>query len=341
MNWKLIVVLFFGALFTFSACDNDIDLTTDWESIPVVYGLINVQDTAHYLRVEKAFLDPETGAPTLAQIPDSLYYEDIVVQIQRTGATTDVFTLERVDGNLEGYVREDGIFASMPNYLYKLKLSEANKLQGGDQLKLLLKIGESQEVSAEITATSEYELSSPFTSGPSQFIVGFLTASEEATVRWRDDAGTSGIFDLIYTIHIRERLADNEPFENKEIEWKIAQAFQAEGTSSSSITYRFKSVEFYQTLASALDVNPAATRIIDSLSLEIIGGGPELVDYREIGLANTGITSSQVIPTYTNLTEGRGIFTSISRIKETGFRLAGTTKEELETNPLTADLNLN
>ena len=91
MNWKLLIAFLIGGLFTFSACDNEIDLVAEWKSIPVVYGLINVQDTAHYLRIEKAFLDPSVGAPTLAQIPDSLYYDNILVQIERTGATTDLY----------------------------------------------------------------------------------------------------------------------------------------------------------------------------------------------------------------------------------------------------------
>ena len=133
-------------------------MVSDWKSIPVVYGLINAQDTAHYIRVEKAFLDPNVSGPELARIPDSLYYDNIQVQIERTGSSEDTYTLNRVDGNLEGFVREDGLFAKSPNYLYKLKLSAGQKLQGDDVIKLILQIGENQEVTGETIVTGEYEL---------------------------------------------------------------------------------------------------------------------------------------------------------------------------------------
>jgi len=342
MNWKLLSVFAIVSVFTFTACDNDIDLTADWESIPVVYGFINAQDTAHYLRVEKAFLDPSTGAPTLAQIPDSLYYDDIVVQIERTGASVDLFTMDRVDGNLEGYVREDGIFASAPNYLYKLKLSGSDKLQGGDQLKLILKIGENQEVTANTVVTSEYELTGPSPLpglNPGRQI-GFLPGNDAST-KWRDDAGTSAIFDVNYYVHYREKLDDNAPFENKMFKWRVVSNFVAQGTASSTIYYLFPSIEFYSIISANIDVNPSATRILDSVDVEILGAGEEFLEYREIGLANTGITSSQVIPTFSNLSEGRGIFTSATSVLETGFKVANRTKDSLAVNSLTRDLNLN
>jgi len=278
----------------------------------------------------------------LAQIPDSLYYDNIVVQIERTGATNDVFNLQRVDGNLEGYVREDGFYANTPNYLYKLKLAPEDRLKGGDELKLVLRIGENQVVTASTVVTSEYELTNPrpATSNDPAGEVGFLPDSD-ATTKWRDDAGTSAVFDINYYIHYRERLADGEPFTNKSFKWKVASGFQATGTSSSTISYKFESIEFYSILSSEIEVNNSATRILDSIDVEILGAGEELVQYREIGLANTGITSSQVIPTFTNLSEGRGIFSSISNIYTSGFKVADRTIDSVQVNQITQDLNFN
>lgn len=68
-------------------------------------------------------------ANQIAQIPDSLYYDNATVQIKNID-TGEVFDLEKVDGNLEGYQRDAGVFADAPNYLYKIKAEEAG-FEGG------------------------------------------------------------------------------------------------------------------------------------------------------------------------------------------------------------------
>src|SRR5688572_11948988 len=126
MKW-IFGLLTFVAILT--ACDNELVVTDEWEDISVVWGLLNKSDTAHYIRVEKAFLDPTTSALDIARIPDSLYYENATVSLKRVN-TGQVFMLERVNGELEGYPREEGIFAETPNYLYKIKANVINLVIG-------------------------------------------------------------------------------------------------------------------------------------------------------------------------------------------------------------------
>ncbi|MEZ5030008.1 MAG: hypothetical protein R2787_01275 [Saprospiraceae bacterium] len=62
-------------MLTLVSCDNELDLVSDWKEIPVVYGFLSRSDTAQYIRVEKAFLDPATSAFVIAKNPDSLYFQ--------------------------------------------------------------------------------------------------------------------------------------------------------------------------------------------------------------------------------------------------------------------------
>ena len=118
----LFIAVIASAIF-YPSCANDIDLTSEWKDIPIVYGLISASDSINYIRVEKAFIDNDISALDLAQIPDSLYYDDITVQIKSLDSNNPAtFNFVRVDGNLEGFVREEGIFANSPNYIYKLDL---------------------------------------------------------------------------------------------------------------------------------------------------------------------------------------------------------------------------
>ena len=97
-------------MFTYS-CSNEFELNAPWKDVPVIYGILSKLDTAHYSRVEKAFLDSSTSALEIAQRPDPLYYENPAVLLERFDEDNVVQTLNlvRVDGNLEGYQREDGI----------------------------------------------------------------------------------------------------------------------------------------------------------------------------------------------------------------------------------------
>ena len=66
MKWMPLAVL---AAFLLTACSNDLEVAAPWKDIPVVWGMISRSDTAHYVRVEKAFLDPAVPAGTIAISP--------------------------------------------------------------------------------------------------------------------------------------------------------------------------------------------------------------------------------------------------------------------------------
>ncbi|MGB3619470.1 MAG: hypothetical protein WBA12_15235 [Catalinimonas sp.] len=56
-------------------CTTDFDVNADWREITVMYGLFDPDDSVHYVRVNKAFLNDEQDALQLAQLSDSLEYQ--------------------------------------------------------------------------------------------------------------------------------------------------------------------------------------------------------------------------------------------------------------------------
>ncbi|HND88774.1 MAG TPA: hypothetical protein PK971_10630, partial [Saprospiraceae bacterium] len=95
---KLLFVMPLAALL-WAGCKNDFEVAAPWKEVPVVYAILSPDDTAHYVRVEKAFLDPQKGATEIAQIPDSLYYPEnaITVYLERD-SDKKRFQMTRVDG---------------------------------------------------------------------------------------------------------------------------------------------------------------------------------------------------------------------------------------------------
>lgn len=324
MKWMLGLLILTGI--GFSSCDNELVVTDQWKDIPVVWGFLSTTDTAHYIRVEKAFLDPETPPSVIAQIPDSLYYEDAVVTLKRI-ASGQVYTLTKVDGNLEGYPRKPGEFATAPNYLYKIKANQI-ALVVGDKYQLTVQRGEQKDpVTAETVILPVPVLRNP----PAGSLLSFKQ-NIPFLFKWNviEDAG-------VYDLHMRFNYKEKSPatgniYQPKSIEWIVVQGLEA-------VEYKMDGAEFYNNVAAQIDEDPQAVREFTSIDILVWCGGKEYLEYITITLANTGITSTQDIPVYTNLSEGRGLFTSRNLSSNLGFGLTNQSLDSLQNGSITGDLN--
>lgn len=310
-----------------SACSNELVVVDKWKDIPVVWGLLNKSDTAHYIRVEKAFLDPTTSAFDIALIPDSLYYTNAVVTLKRVN-NGQVFTLERVDGTLEGYPRRDGIFASTPNYLYKIKANVIN-LVVGEKYEFGLQKGDgSATVVAQTIVLPKPVLRTPT---PTQTLP-FLPRSSYK-FDW-NDIPDAGIFDLRLVFHYRERSdTTGSIFTPKSFVWTVENSIQG-----SDLTLP-DGAEFFNAIKANIEEDFHKTRGFDSLDIVLWVGGTELEEFIKITKANDGLTSTQDIPKFTNLSEGFGIFTSRNVSYNTGFLLTDRSLDSLKNGSITKTLN--
>lgn len=79
-------------------------------------------DTAHYVRIQKAFLDNNKNALDMAKTYDSSFYKHLNVKIKRFDFAynlKDTIHLNLVNLDNEGYPKEPGVFFTTPNYAYK------------------------------------------------------------------------------------------------------------------------------------------------------------------------------------------------------------------------------
>ncbi|MCB0661406.1 MAG: DUF4249 family protein [Saprospiraceae bacterium] len=331
MNRLLGLLLVFGILI-WNGCSNDLELTTDYKDIPVIYAKLDASDSAHYIRVEKAFLDPKTNAFVLAQRVDSLYYPNAVVTLEKNDDGT-IYTLERVDGNLEGYVRDTGIFASAPNYLYKIRQDVIN-LEGEDEVKITLKRGENF---ADITSTSTIippmEIDRPFSSP--------INVWENLAVQWTRNSELPRIFDLSVIVRYQEKAANdpNAPVFNREIEWLTTKNLTLDPEENNAkVTYRIDGDAFFSFLGNNLSKDEPVVRQLSNISFKIFGGDSQIENAYLIALANQGFASTQDPPVYTNIEGGRGIFASVTSVESIGFTLAASARDSLLNGRFTSGL---
>ena len=329
---RLILLAIAGA--TLFSCSNEFELNAPAEEIPIVYGLLSRADEAHYIRVERAFIDDKVDALRIAQDPNALYFEDIIVEIVRE-FDGQGFVLEKVDGSQLGLEREPGIFATQPNILYKIDASVLD-LREDEVYRLNIRKPDSEDILTTATTpiVNDLRLNRPIP-GTNKLPLRILE-EDEITIIWGADE-TAKIFDVSMLIHYEEFDPDDpNSVVEKMAEWKLAVGREAiDGANKVEV----EGLEFYRFLSSQIEENPAVLRVLKNIDLKIDAGGIELSNYINVGQANTGITSAQLIPNYTNLSKGLGLFAARNQLLEKGFVIDSQTKELLKNSELTKDLN--
>lgn len=315
-----LAALFIGSL---TSCNDELVLTSEPKDIPIVSALLSASDTAHYVRLERAFLDPTTSALEVAQNPDSIYYPDATV-ILRKLSTSEEFTLIEVDANLEGYQREAGIFANSPNLMYKVHSSDIS-MDPLDQFELIILRNENLD---PVTATTEI-IEPVSIQRPQDGQSLALVPGRDFKFLWLD--GTNGsMFNLYMHIYVSEFPAVGGPKENRQLTWEVVRNLRTN-------EHEIDGVSFFSFLGGQLNADNS-TRNIDSIHIEVASGGAELLELLTILQANQGVTGSDELPTYTNLSEGLGIFSSINRTISTDHMLTSAARDSLLVNAFTRDL---
>lgn len=314
-----------------TACSNDFEVTAPWKDIPVVYGLLDVDDDVHFIRVEKAFLDPDGSALDIAKVVDSLYYIDAVVKLERV-SNGQVFTLNRVNGEDLGFPRDPGVFATSPNWVYRIPDSQIN-LQAGETIKFILDRGDGLPLDTALTVLQGPMLKRT----PSGNNFDFKTGKE--TVMGWSASDEAKIFDAKLVIHYAEYPKDNPAaVVEKSFDW-----VWTKGRTYSIPVNEYKVIkmgeEFFETMAGNIPNDPNFRRIFVDMDMEVVAGGEELERYINVAVANSGITGSQELPSYSNLSEGQGVFSSISKLRSTGLLLTPSTRDSLANGSITKHLN--
>ncbi|MDO8365936.1 MAG: DUF4249 family protein [Saprospiraceae bacterium] len=330
---KLLFLLPFGLML--SACSNDFEVTAPWKDIPVVYGILAPldpalypKDTAFYIRVEKAFIDPEKSALEIAQIVDSLYYPEnaITVWLERTNDGARL-QMKRVDGALEGYPRDAGVFAGQPNWLYKAKPTSGFSIDAGKTYRLIIeRVDGRPDVTAETTVPNDFFVTIP---NPSDQKIGFF-GSVNTQIKWNTDVN-GAFFNVTLVIRINEKIEPNGPaLSTQTLIWEAAKNVELDDSNPNAYTARafLSGTSFYNFLAQNLQrLPPGRIRQFKNFDIIIEGGGKEIKEYLETAQANSGLTGAETFPNYTNISEGYGIFTAKNR----------TVLEGVGLRPLTID----
>ncbi len=338
-----------------ASCSEDFEVSAPYKKITIAYGILDMGDTAHYLRIQKAFLDENKNAITMASNADSSYYPESEIDVKvleysktGTGALISTSILSRVDLTNEGYPKEpsktgQGFFTS-PNYGYKFKkaLSASNlyqvlivnKVTGRTDSSNLLGMVNNDRSKGNsnfyISAfdNAGYPIAFTRTNANSKFTISGTMPNNGRIVEGH----------IIFHYMEKDRTTGTE--KRKDLDMLLG---TDETTAGTQFTIEVNNSSIYSYLFDGIGAAPAGVeRYMDSCDVRVYAGSEELYTYKEITLGQSGgITGDQIKPIYTNMkgVNALGVIGSRAINFYKNAVITPVTLDSMRKNPITSPLN--
>lgn len=321
MKKLLFALVFLCISASIPSCSTDFDIAESWKEIPVVYGMLDPTQAVQYLRVSKAFLDENTSAYQMAQSADSLYLEEptsVQLKAQSNGNVVQTIDLQKVDAANEGIVKDDGIFATSPYYLYKTTETILNTRS----YQLVVTTANGKTVTAETPIVENLEISKPAAGGSPLNIV---SNSAVIPIRW-NRADNAAIFDLDISVKYKDIIAGTNEEIIRTVKLDVFTGISLVNlqentgdfsTSSTTITYNYKVADLLSLMAIKIPAPDAtiAYRYFVALDFEVFAATQAVLLSTDSNNSQFSITASQNTFTYNNITGGYGLFASRTAAK--------------------------
>jgi hypothetical protein len=308
---SLIALSLFILLLGLSACKTDFEVNEPWKEIDIVYGLLDVNDSVQYIKINKAFLNENEDVYKLAGIEDTLFHKDslhVTLQPLQNGAPSgSEITLRKT------YVanKDSGLFSYPGQYIYETPSGFQPDVNSTYRLTVKNTVT-GNTAKAESPVIKNVVLISP---GSSATNLNFKNnPSSKYSVEFRSGKGAR-FYDLTLVFHYEEyRKKDSVKIKNGTITWPVFSSLYSNPESESNLRYVINGPDFFRVVAQALEINGDVYRIVPSKAFEfrLSGGGEEIYNYMQVNRPSIGIVQKK--PEYTNIENGYGIFSTRNRI---------------------------
>jgi len=313
-------------LLTVTSCRNDIKINAEWKETAVVYALLDANESTHYIRVEKTFLNAGSDALRVAGVSDSIYFDTLQVSIRlMNGSTVD----QNIDFSADYKApKQPGVFGTSNAVLYS---SQAKLKQNGTYSLYIKNPRTGKEYTSTINMVhNSYVLTKTtlFSISPGQTIVYYfytgINAFEYETTLTLHYSEYDSVTNKLLGKHsfnwiARNNIIVNDPKMSKEVR------FELDGGS------------FYNQIAANISKTPGVLRTMDTCDVTFHGAGEELSNYLALNKPSLSIVQKKT--DYSNITNGLGIFSSRNtNLEQQNLPISDSTKYYIYSNPITAGL---
>ncbi len=320
--------LFASVAMLFNSCSTDFEVAAPYKEIPIIVGLLNKSDSIHYIKVNKAYLNKDGSAYVAGTVADSnIYPYPISVKLYALSTTNvkiDSVSLDttRIFKSGGTFQTNDIVYKTPP---YKLKFtsnSGADTTWARYQV-VVRRISDNKLIASATcaivsdmrfkTAPTQVDIYNPF---PSTSVPEY----KSPTFRWftaRNGKRYSAKLRFKFRV-VNDALGVNY---NDSVDMQLMSNNRNGSTDGKAeIAYILNGQNFYTNLQIALDPLPFGYRreYTGPLEFHFEYAGEELDTYMEIN--NSTVSLSEVVPEYTNINGGLGIFSSRVRRKFADIR---------------------
>lgn len=333
------------------SCNDKLNIAAPYKNITVVYGLLDMGDTAHYIRIQKAFMDENQSAIDMAKVADSSFYNALSVSIKELGpggVLISTIPLTKVDLASEGYVKDSGAFFNTPNYAYKFK----NLLNPSYQYRLIVLNTNTGNVDSAITPiidntlpNSSFGLSDwerPFETIDFSRVVLAGGKPAEGTYSINYPA-TVGAVELVLRFNWTDSNIVTGTAERKYADFKNFKPEKDNLANSKLVNVTYVNSDIYQFLKESLGAAvPNQYRYFDSCDMILYAAGFEYKRYKDLNSNKGGLTADEIKPAYTNIKGSNvmGLLSTRGTTRKLQMGIGSDTRDSLLTNNATRGLNI-
>jgi hypothetical protein len=313
-NIKYLILISF--LLAFFSCDNELDINMDIDGVPVIYCVLDMDDTSQVVRLAKSFF-PEEDYWKYDQLEIERWDEPVDIYIEEwTNSTSpniyDFSRLNRVRQDSGYFVTPsfelfEAIFTPVPNTEYILYLYFPER--------------------------EYYAYARTFTVGHPDIIDPAYIPGRGVTFSDLDDyivqfrpSSNSEFHQYSFILKIEEHRGNEF-----NVDYFDFGSTVYESNTDQIITNKLSSARFYRDLTARYDeLGDGDYRKVSSLEFIIYSFGREMRLYNQ--LYNNG-TQPWEIQTYTSFVNGMGVFSSVAHDRLTNLQLSRLTLDILTQDP--------
>lgn len=301
-----------------SRCETDVDLGAEYKKIPIVFGLLDVSDTLHYVKITKAF-GGQGNSIEIAQVADSSYFNSVDAQIMEVVDAQVVKEYQLRDTTMND--KEEGAFYNPDQKVYYFKETNLNPdatyrlvadMDEGDiNIEVETKLVPSVSFDAPPAALQTLNFATPQSSEDDKY--------NSTNVRWVDSENAA-LYSLSLSLVYTEVYSDGSSKQFKKV-WGLGNSDESDVSNGGSVIEIMRGKEFYQWVSSNVPIpgDNLVQRKFDYARLNLSSADQKLKTYIEVSEPVTGIVQNK--PNFTNIDGGRGVFASRNRTKSPKFRL--------------------
>ncbi|MDZ7743504.1 MAG: hypothetical protein U5Q03_17640 [Bacteroidota bacterium] len=301
-------------LFAFTSCETEVDLIGEFKETTIIYGLLNQNDSVHYIRINKAFITYE-NAFEVAKIEGINEYDPDSVKVFLVEKDEDGYLLDRVEFDTVTYYTKPGDFNSKKLYYTGIKvLNDDNKYE------IVVKPANTDSAYAKTELVRDFQIIIPRPFGSASFI---SPTGAPQSFKWNPSRYGKKYETGIY-FYYKEKRSDMADSLTRVVEWPIGSLTVSNpGNPPGEESISYIPETFFQICENQIPYDDPQEEA------KVSGRRPVSVDYL-ISVASDDFNTYMEVNNTSGIVQDRSIYTNV----ENGIGLFSSRYDKIRSKPL-------